>query len=720
MSETDKGLGSVLLDRVAAAPAKTALRFLGQGEAQTEAVTYEALHARAARLAHALAAQQPAGSRALLVYDAGIDFVVAFWACVQAGIVAVPVPLPKPNRSLHWYEHIVRDAQIGCVLGDPAVQARLAPAFEASAPLRALRWIAEEGGAPLLAPVAARGDDLVLLQYTSGSTGAPKGVRVSHRNLLANQAMIQSRWGNHAASVIVSWLPHFHDMGLIGKILQSLYVGAELVLMPPAAFIQRPARWLQAITRYRGSNSGAPNFAYEACLRDIGDAELAQLDLSSWQVAWSGAEPVRARTLNAFASRFARCGLRAEALSASYGLAEATLMVTSAHPGPTPLLRVDAAALQRGRAQVLERAQAGTPGLDCAADDCWLAGCGPWMPDHRLRIVDPQTHRPRANGEVGEVWFAGASVSDGYWGPAQLQASQQACHAQLEDDAGQADHADGPVPYLRTGDLGFIDQGGDGASQLYIVGRMKDMLVIRGVNHAPQDIEHSVARCDDAFVPDGCAAFPVMAGGEEQLVVVQELRRSHARHADGGALLRRVRAAVADRHGLQLFALCLIVQAHLPKTTSGKVQRQLCRTLFLEDRLQCTYAWRRGEIDAQQALFASAQQQSRRYGALGLPGGDLPQPGEADTLQWLQQWLQTHCDVEGEGFDAELSFSACGMDSAMTVRMVHALAQWRGIELAPEVAWNYPAPALLAAHLATHPAAPPHPAPRALHEKVSA
>ena len=390
MSDADKGLGSVLLDRVAAAPGKTALRFLRLGEEQTDAATYEALQARAAGLAHALAARHTRGSRALLMHDAGIDFVVAFWACVQAGIVAVPVPLPKPNRSLRWYEHIVQDAQIGCVLGDPALQARLAPAFADSAPLRALPWLAEEqGGHPALAPVAARGDDLVLLQYTSGSTGAPKGVRVSHRNLLANEAMIQSRWGNHAASVIVSWLPHFHDMGLIGKILQSLYVGAELVLMPPAAFIQRPARWLQAISRHRASNSGAPNFAYEACLRDIDDRQLAALDLSSWQVAWSGAEPVRARTLNAFASRFARCGLRAEALSGSYGLAEATLMVTSAHPCPTPLLRVDAAALQSGRVQVLERAQPGQPGLDCADGDAWLAGCG-------LRPLDarpPAAHR---------------------------------------------------------------------------------------------------------------------------------------------------------------------------------------------------------------------------------------------------------------------------------------------------------------------------------------
>lgn len=715
MSDADKGLGSVLLDRVAAAPGKTALRFLRLGEEQTDAATYEALQARAAGLAHALAARHTRGSRALLMHDAGIDFVVAFWACVQAGIVAVPVPLPKPNRSLRWYEHIVQDAQIGCVLGDPALQARLAPAFADSVPLRALPWLAEEqGGHPALAPVAARGDDLVLLQYTSGSTGAPKGVRVSHRNLLANEAMIQSRWGNHAASVIVSWLPHFHDMGLIGKILQSLYVGAELVLMPPAAFIQRPARWLQAISRHRASNSGAPNFAYEACLRDIDDRQLAALDLSSWQVAWSGAEPVRARTLNAFASRFARCGLRAEALSGSYGLAEATLMVTSAHPCPTPLLRVDAAALQSGRVQVLERAQPGQPGLDCADGDAWLAGCGAWMPDHRLRIVDPATGTPRPDGEVGEVWFAGASVSDGYWG--QARASQQACHARL------ADAADDTIPYLRTGDLGFIDpgnEGNEGVGQLYIVGRIKDMLVIRGANHAPQDIEHSVARCDEAFMPDGCAAFSVVADGQEQLVVVQELRRNHMRQVDGAALLRRVREAVAARHELQLFALCLIAQAHLPKTTSGKVQRQLCRTLFLEDRLDCAYAWRRGAVDAQQALCADAGQQSRRYGAVGLPGAAAVQDevrDEAATLEWLQQWLQSHCDVDAGGVDAELSFSAYGMDSALTVRMVDALARWRGLELEAEVAWNYPSPALLASHLA----ALPQPVARAPHEKVPA
>ncbi|MET3493988.1 AMP-binding protein [Variovorax boronicumulans] len=702
MSHADKGLGNLLLERVAAAPAKTALRFLRQGEEQTEALSYEALYARAARLAHALAAHQPRGSRALLLFDAGIDFVVAFWACTQAGMVAVPAPLPKLNRSLRWYEHIVQDAQIGCVIGEPALQARLAPAFAASPPLRALHWFFEDPTRPALPLVDARGEDLVFLQYTSGSTGAPKGVRVSHRNLLANEAVIQSIWRNDANSVIVSWLPHFHDMGLIGKILQSLYLGAELVLMPPAAFIQRPARWLEAITRYRGTNSGAPNFAYEACLRDVGDAQLAELDLASWQVAWNGAEPVRARTLNAFADRFAACGFRGEALSASYGLAEATLIVASASTGPTPLLRVDAAALQRGRAQVLERAQAGTPALDCATDDCWLVGCGPCVPDHRLRIVDPDTRKPRESGEVGEVWFAGASASGGYWG--QAQASEDTCHAHLADDAGDA------TPYLRTGDLGFID---DADGQLYIVGRMKDMLVIRGANHAPQDIEHSVATSDAAFVPDGCAAFSVIAGGEEQLVVVQELRRSHARNIDGTALLRRVREVVATNHELQLFALCLIVQAHLPKTTSGKVQRRLCRTLFLEDRLESVHAWRRGEVDAQQALLADAAHQSRRYGAVGLAA---PRRDEAAALDWLEQWMTAHCDADPDGFDPDLSFAARGIDSAMTVRMVHALAQWSGLPLEPEVAWNYPTPTALAAHLASH----PEPAPDSSREKALA
>ena len=603
-------LATVLDQRVAAAPQRTAVRFLREGEDETDAISYQALQARAACLASHLADAQPAGSRILLLFDAGIEFIAAFWACMQAGMVAVPAPLPRTNRSVSWYEHVVSDAGIKCMLVGPGLRQRIDAAFAASPVLHALDCIVEDGSGGQLPPAAVPDDTLAFLQYTSGSTGAPKGVMVSHRNLLANQAGMQSIWHTQAGSVIASWLPHFHDMGLIGKIIHSLYTGATLVLMPPSAFIQRPARWLNAISRHRACNSGAPNFAYEMCLHDVDDALLASLDLSCWQVAWNGAEPVRAQTLHAFLQRFARCGLRSEALIPSYGLAEGTLIVSTASPGPAQLLRLDATALQDGRVAVLERAQVdGTASpLDAAAR--WAVSCGRCLPEHGLRIVDPNTRRLCEPGKVGEIWFSGPSATRGYW--RQEDASREACQARIDSDPQNVQ------PHVRTGDLGFVAVG----DQVFIVGRLKDMLVIRGANHAPQDIERSVATCDPAFMPDACAAFSVVADGEERLVIVQELRRSASRCAEGPLLLRRVRERVAADHGLQPFALCLIQQAHLPKTTSGKVQRRLCRTLFLEHRLQSIFMWCQGEVDPQQPLVTGYQ--NRRYGNGREVAGDRP------------------------------------------------------------------------------------------------
>jgi amino acid adenylation domain-containing protein len=541
--------------------------FLVEGEREGQRLTYGDLDRRARAGALRLLERAAPGDRALLVFPPGLAFIEAFFACLYAGIIAVPAYPPTSRRTLPRLRAIARDAQPRLVLGTAETLETLGRSGGEAPELARLEAVAldntDTARAGTWQSPPIDGASIAFLQYTSGSTADPKGVQVSHRNLLHNQELIRRAFEVTARSVVVGWLPLFHDMGLIGNVLQPLYAGARCVLLSPLSFLKRPRRWLEAVTRYRGTLSGGPNFAYELVLRRVPAEDREGLDLSSWRVAFNGAEPVRAATLDRFAEGFAPQGFHRQAFLPCYGLAEATLFVTGGPAAAPPVTAtVDGRALEGDRVVV-----AGP--LHPAARR--LVASGRRWEDQAVVIADPESARPLPPGRVGEVWVAGPSVAEGYYRRPEQTARDFAARL-----------ADGRGPYLRTGDLGFLDGG-----QLFVTGRLKDLVILRGRNLYPQDLERSVEESHPALHPGGGAAFAVEADGEERLVVVQEVdrRAQEAVAADPGPVLAAVQRAVAEEHEAQVFEAVLIAAGSLPKTSSGKVRRQACRSDYLAGRL---------------------------------------------------------------------------------------------------------------------------------------
>jgi amino acid adenylation domain-containing protein len=523
------------------------------------------LDRRVRSVAAALDAQGARGERALLLFPPGLDFVVAFLGCLRAGVVAVPAYPPRPHRQQPRLQVIARDSGARFVLATRAITAA-AERLSASVPeLGGAVWMAVEdlssGGEAWDAP-DPEPDAPAFLQYTSGSTSDPKGVVVTHANLVHNEEAIRLGFGQSAASVVVGWLPLYHDMGLIGNVLQPLYAGATAVLFSPLAFLQRPRLWLEAIDRYRATTSGGPNFAYDLCVRKIGEAERAGLDLSSWSVAFNGAEPVRAETLERFSAAFASCGFRQEAFFPCYGLAEATLFVAGGDPAGASVVRAFRAEDLARHAAV--EAAAGEVGVRL------LVGCGRPSPGQRIAIVDPESGVPCPPGRVGEIWISGPSVAAGYWG--RPEDSELLFRART---------AGGDGPFLRTGDFGFVAADGE----LFVTGRLKDLIILRGRNVYPQDVERTAERVDPALRPGGGAAFSIERGGEERLVVVQEVEHGRPGAPEPSDLAEAVRRAVADEHEVAVEEVVLLRSGTLPKTSSGKVRRQACREGYLAGSL---------------------------------------------------------------------------------------------------------------------------------------
>ncbi len=537
--------------------------FLEDGETEGRRLSWVELDASARTIAAELQAAGLGGGRVLLLFPPGLEFIEAFLGCLYARVVAVPAHLPTSRRVLPRLQSIVRDATPAAVLTASSPQGWLRSAAAQVAELAELRWLASdaiEQSPAAWNPQELQGDDLAFLQYTSGSTSEPKGVMVSHRNLMHNEEMIQRAFETDEESVILGWLPLFHDMGLIGNVLQPLYVGARCVLMSPMAFLRRPRRWLEAIERYRATISGGPNFAYELCCRKVSPQQRQGLDLSSWRVAFNGAEPVRASTLETFAAAFADCGFRQEGFYPCYGLAEATLFVSGSAPArPHQFESFDARELEQHRVQVAKNPQGAHSLVSCGSS---------WM-DLEIVIAEPESGRRSVAGEVGEIWIAGDSVAGGYW--QQPEASERDFAARLVEDPAAG-------PYLRTGDLGFVHDG-----ELFIAGRIKDLVIIRGRNHYPQDIELTAEGSHRSLREGGSAAFSIEVEGEERLVVVAELDR----HAAGEATAcgEAIREAVAESHELRVHMVVLIKTTTLPKTSSGKVQRHRVRQRYLAGEL---------------------------------------------------------------------------------------------------------------------------------------
>jgi acyl-CoA synthetase (AMP-forming)/AMP-acid ligase II len=566
------------------------LTFLKDGEKEEANWTYEELARRAWSIATLLQSSNSAGETALLLYPPGPDFIAAFWGCLGAGVIAVPVYPPRSNRNLLRLKAVIQDSQARTVLTTGSTLAKIRPFADSDSQLGALRYVSTDDLDPGLAqewkPPRVTGDSIAFLQYTSGSTAAPKGVMVSHSNLLENEALIQEAFRQNENSVIVGWLPLYHDMGLIGNMLQPIYVGARCILMPPMAFLQQPSHWLQAITRYRATTSGGPNFSYELCVRKITEDELARLDLSSWELAFNGAEPVRSQTMKRFAERFSPVGFKAIAFTPCYGLAEATLLVSGRAGESEPLtMELDTDAL--GQHQVRYPPEDG--GVTR------VVSCGQPARGNAVLIVDPESLRPSPPNQVGEIWLSSPSVACGYWNlPLE---TEKTFHAHI---AGGTDE-----PFLRTGDLGFLRDG-----ELFVTGRLKDLIIIRGRNYYPQDIEETMATAHPALRAGCGAAFAIEKDREEQLVIVQEAAVRSDEELDKAIQL--IARNIADVHELTPHAIVLIQAGTIPKTSSGKLQRHVCKKDFLNQRLDVLKDWREPVARLQEGHARSSPDSHKR------------------------------------------------------------------------------------------------------------
>jgi acyl-CoA synthetase (AMP-forming)/AMP-acid ligase II len=564
--ERFSSLVALLTERAWSQADDRAYIFLNDRGSEEAALTYAELNDAARALAARLTNLVRPGDRALLVFPPGLEFIVAFFGCLIARVIAVPMMMPRRNSA--------RDASAAILANCEPTVALTTSAFTLRQDLQArfahegLQWLAvdltagETDDAELPVPDP---QTIAFLQYTSGSTSDPKGVAVTHANLLANLEMIRISLGNTSRSTHVNWVPLYHDMGLILNALQAFYVGAPCVLMAPNAFMQRPLNWLRTIHQYKAEVAASPNFGYDLCVSRYRPEQMEGVDLSSWKTALNGAEPVRSDTIRKFTDTFAAHGFHPNAVFPAYGMAEATLLISGGSRGGGPFTRT----VSQGALQA-HRAEAPADGADAQT----LVGCGRRLQGEQIAIVDPDSHTRLPSSRVGEIWVSGPNVARAYWRNA--TATQNALHGHIEGEGTT-------VSWLRTGDLGFLDESGE----LYVTGRIKDLIIIRGINHYPQDIERTVQRLHPSLRQNGGAAFSVPdENGEETLAIVQEIERTERHRIDPKELRELIREGVADQHELFARHIALIRPGTLPKTTSGKIQHTLARRLWLEGRLE--------------------------------------------------------------------------------------------------------------------------------------
>ncbi|MEG5063358.1 amino acid adenylation domain-containing protein [Microcoleus sp. B3-A4] len=542
--------------------------FLLDGKTETASLTYRELDAIARSHAVRLQTLGLTGERALLLFPPGLDYLAAFFGCLYAKVIAVPLYPPKLKRNLAKISAIALDAGATIAIAPARHLENLEQLCEQAPELKAMRWLSaeelcddgEKWQQPPIHP-----DEVAYLQYTSGSTSTPKGVMVSHANVLYNIEYIHRGFEHDSESVAVTWLPPFHDMGLIDGLLKPLYLGIPSYFMPPAAFIQNPMCWLEAISRYKATHSGGPNFAYDLCASKIskilGDGKK-MLDLSSWRVAYNGAEPIHKETLERFTKAFEPCGFHPDAFCPAYGMAETTLKIATVRSETTPtFLPVDAEALENNHIVEVVEGEGGAR---------TLVGCG--FPEFgtKVAIVNPESLTQCQPQEVGEIWVAGETVARGYWN--RPEETEKTFQAYLSDTS--------EGPFLRTGDLGFLRD-----RELFITGRLKDLIIIRGRNLYPQDIERTAERSHPSLRPGAIAAFSVEVAGEEQLVIVQELQSRKAPD-NTEEIISAIRSSIAQEYEVQVYGVVLIKPGSIPKTTSGKIQRRAAYADFLGDNLE--------------------------------------------------------------------------------------------------------------------------------------
>jgi len=661
---------SLLQERADAHPEKTAFEYLRSSGEVGDYLSYGDLLLKAKAVAGYLQQRFEPGDRVLLVFPPGLECVVGLFGTFLAGMVAVPLA-PPARRGLESIDLVAKDAEACAVLGNGTQLNRWRNAAGHESTVAGLDWVdtgkveavsAEAWRAPKTAP-----ESWALLQYTSGSTREPRGVALTHRNILANSRLIQQRFGTGPRTLGVSWLPIHHDMGLIGNIIQPLYAGGGCILMAPTSFLQRPQLWLETISRRQATVSGGPSFAYEQCVTRIKETELAHLDLSSWEVAYCGAEPIRADTMKAFGTRFRSAGFRPEALLPCYGMAEATLMVTSAERlRPLEIVSFDTASLNAGTP---------TPAVPGAAAT-QLVGCGACDSGQRVVVMAEAGGAPLGECELGEIWVEGDGVSDGYYRRPQEHGR---FHSRVAGEGGS---------WLRTGDLGFIHR-----NELFVVGRSDDQMVIHGRNLFAHDVEWALTD-----LHPGLGRSVAFAGQQsDQLVVVQELAARDAAE-DLASIAAEIRRRVSSIVGIDLYALGIVASGSIPFTTSGKPQRSLCRQRYLGGNLPMVLHWQRA-ADSDMA-----------------PIQDVDTPPEEQIRAWLLERMAQRLQLEPDSVDPRAPFFDSGLTSLDAVELCAELEHWLQRPISPTIIYSRSSVSALSEWLARGRA----PAEPASHHRVSA
>jgi amino acid adenylation domain-containing protein len=659
-NNTPSTLIGILRLRALAQPDQRAFTFLVNGETEGITVTYEELDRQARIIGSVLQCTISVGERALLLYQPGPEYIAAFFGCLYAGVIAIPAYPPQSARPDRTLTRRLRTIAIDCQASVVLTQTSFVPIFDKLAEKMAeftnITAIATDtlspGSETFWQEPAITGQSLAFLQYTSGSTSDPKGVMLTHSNLLHNSSLIQRYFAHTPESKGVIWLPPYHDMGLIGGILQPIYGGFPVTLLSPVAFLQRPLRWLEAISREQATTSGGPNFAYDLCVSKSTPEQRAKLDLSSWKVAFSGAEPVRTTTMTRFVEAFAPSGFHKKAFYPCYGLAEATLIVTGGQSDTFPRISTfDQAALQLNQA---------SPVPADHSDAVSLVSNGQSADDQRLVIVDPTTITECLPGQVGEIWVSGASVAQGYWRKPEL--TESTLRAQLPSLPSQT--------FLRTGDSGFLSH-----HELFITGRLKDLIIIRGRNHYPQDIELTVEQSHQALRVNSGAAFSIDVDATEQLVIVQEVERSE-RNLDVAQVAATIRQAVAQHHDLQVYDIIFIKTGTILKTSSGKIQRSACREKYLAGQFESIG---QSKQDNSAAFTHDEQPNLTRNDILEASSTAGPRL----LTSYLFDVLRTIAQVPPDALQSSQTLIALGLDSLTAIEVQYKLENTLGVQVSP-------------------------------------
>ena len=636
-----ESLVEIISKRAVAQPEEIVYRYLGDGINETELFSFKEIDRVARSISEELSKKLNKGDRVLLLFPQGLQYVAALYGCFYGGFIAIPAYPPRRNRKMDRINSIIEDSGAAAGLVTEDVFKTIERNFAEDELLKGMAWFEYEkiSTNPLPNGVVKlpEPDEVAFIQYTSGSTGNPKGVMITHKNIIYNSDFIRRSFGFDKNTVGMNWLPIFHDMGLVGGIFQAAFLGLVNIGMPPVVFLKNPLNWLRAIDKYKATTGGGPNFSYDYCIQKIKPEEVKGLNLSSIKNFYCGGEPVRRKTFEAFPAAFAEAKVRTNQMFAVYGMAETTLIVTGGDPASEPkYVRVDQEALTKNRLVFVSTSQKGIN---------LVSNGHVWM-ETIVAIVNPETFEPVDANGIGEVWISGPTVAKGYWN--KPEENRRTFHAQM---------ANGHGPWLRSGDLGFMYK-----DELYITGRLKDLIIIRGVNYYPNDIEYSVQQSHEAFKPNSGAAFSIHKEGVEKLVIVQELERTFLRNVDHAVLMDHIRKTVAEEHELEAYSIVLIRTGSIPLTSSGKIQRRQTRYEFLTEKLNVIASWHLDieSPNVNQVLFS--------------------QPTEEAIKNWLIQWIMKNQHFKKEEIDLNTPITSYGIDSLAAVTLEQEISTQFGFQ----------------------------------------